>query len=71
MCTTSRCCTGTQVLQAVTGALVLASLAGLAWVILTHSTSPTVDPLTEADRRINELEDSLQRIQNSIGQAVG
>ncbi len=68
MSTMSKCCTATQV---VTGVLVAAGVAALVWVALSRRHAEEVDPLTEADRRIDALEDSLRRLHDSFGQAVG
>lgn len=74
---TSNCCgmhdehsTG-QVLGAVTGALALVGLAAITWFVLSRRYGATTDPLSEADRRINELEASLHRLQDTFNQAVG
>ena len=56
------------VVQLVTGALVLAGLAAVLWLAASRRDSPTVDPQAEIDRRIDDLEQSLSRLQDVFGQ---
>ena len=70
-CTTSKegCSTG-KVTAIVTGVVLLAGLLALALAWLTRRRPLPVDPLEETDRRIDELEDSLRRLQETFGQVV-
>jgi len=66
---TSRSCTAAK---AITGVIFAAGIAALVVVALTrHRRREVLDPLTEADRRIDALEESLRHLQDSFGQAVG
>jgi hypothetical protein len=59
------------VAHVVTGVLVVAGVAALAWALLSSRRDGVrVDPLTEADRRINALEDSLRHLHDTFGQAI-
>ena len=57
------------VAQVVTGTLVISGFAALVWMMSRHHTS-TIDPQTEIDKRINDLEDSLSRLQDVFGSAI-
>ena len=71
MSTTSKCCTPASVAHAMTGSLTLLGLAVLVWLVFARRNPAQVDPLTEADRRIDALEDSLRRLQDTVTQRVG
>jgi len=51
------------------GALLVAGLAAVWWMV-SRRAAPEVDPQVEIDRRINDLESSLTRLQDVFGQAV-
>ena len=56
--------------QIVAGTLLVAGLVAVLWIV-SRRVIPTIDPQTEIDRRINDLESSLSRLQDVYGQAVG
>lgn len=58
------------VAQIVTGTLLVAGVAALVWALSRHSTSAIIDPQAEIDKRINNLEDSLSRLQDVFGHAI-
>ena len=58
------------VVQLVTGALVLAGLAAVLWLAASRRAVTIVDPQAEIDRRIDDLEQSLSRLQDVFGQAA-
>lgn len=66
MSTPSSCCNMTKAAGIMTGALVVAGIAAVAWFLLSRRLDLEIDPLAEADRRISELEESLQRLQHSV-----
>ncbi|HEX2949660.1 MAG TPA: hypothetical protein VHV83_08845 [Armatimonadota bacterium] len=68
MCTTSKCC---SIAQVVTGVVVVAGVAAFTLAMLSRHAKRNLDPLVEADRRIDELEESLRHLQDSFCQAVG
>ncbi len=70
MSTTSKCCANVSVSQIVVGALVAVSVAAVVWTFLRRRDGITIDPLAEADRRINELESSLHRLQDNVSRIV-
>lgn len=54
------------------GTVLAAGAAALVWMVLAHHAAhEEIDPLSEADRRIEALEDSLRHLQESFGQTVG
>jgi len=53
----------------VTGTLFIAGVAALVWIV-SHHTKSTPDPQAEIDRRINDLEDSLSRLQDVFVHAL-
>jgi len=57
-------------IQIITGTLVVAGLAALAWTVITRRTTSFVDPQAEVDRRIHDLEGSLNRLQDVVADAV-
>lgn len=71
MSSTSKCCTASRVVQVVAGVLVVAGVATLTWKLLARQRDIVVDPLAEADRRIDMLEESLRHLQDNFSQAVG
>lgn len=70
MSTTSKCCS-TAHIAAITGVVVLAGIAAFAWAMFSRRKVNDPDPLTETDQRIDALEDSLHRLQDTFRQAVG
>lgn len=68
--TPSKCGIVGQTICVVTGALAIAGVAALVWVAFSRRGARTFDPLLEADKRINELENSLQRLQDNFGHAI-
>jgi HAMP domain-containing protein len=68
--TTSKCCSNTNVAVIVTGVFVVTGLAALAVAWCTRRRPLPIDPLEEADRRIDELENTLRRLQDTFGQVV-
>jgi len=52
------------------GAVLVAGIASLVVAWFSHSHRPPVDPLEEADRRIDELEHSLRRMQETFGEVI-
>jgi hypothetical protein len=48
----------------------ITGLSALALALLSHRRRPPVDPLKEADRRIDELENSLRRLEDTFGQVI-
>ena len=54
----------------VTGALVVVGLAAVLWMVVSRRTISDLDPQAEIDRRINDLEHSLSRLQEVFGQAI-
>jgi len=66
----SSCCTAAQVAQIATGVLAVIGTATVLWMIFSRRRARTLDPQLEIDRRINELEDSLSRLQDGFGHVV-
>ena len=66
MSTPSSCCNMNKIAGIMIGALLVASVSAVAWVLLSRRLELQIDPLSEADRQINELEESLQRLQHSV-----
>jgi hypothetical protein len=64
----SKCCSVTQI---ITGVAIAAGVATLVWAVFNRRRREELDPLSEADRRINALESSLRRLEDSFGQAIG
>ena len=52
--------------QIVTGTLVVAGLAAVVWTVLARRNDVLVDPQAEIDRRIQDLEGSMSRLQDVI-----
>ena len=71
MSTPSSCCNTSKTTGILTGALLIAGVAAVAWLLLSHRLELQIDPLAEADRRISELEESLQRLQHSVNHTGG
>ena len=70
--TSTKCEAGSSralIAQIVTGTLFIAGVAALVWIV-SHHTKSTPDPQAEIDRRINDLEDSLSRLQDVFGHAL-
>ena len=53
----------------VTGALAIIGIAAIGWALVSRMRRENIDPLSEADRRINELEHSLHRLQDTYSRA--
>jgi len=58
------------VTQVLVGTVVAVGVAAAIWTILRRRGNNSIDPLTEADRRINELESSLHRLQDNFSRIV-
>ncbi|MHB9134750.1 MAG: hypothetical protein ACYDBB_27080 [Armatimonadota bacterium] len=71
MSTPSKTCSSSRHLSVlITGGIIVAGVAALVWALHSLHHTRNVDPLTESDRRINELEDSLQRLQDSFERGI-
>lgn len=72
MSTTSNSVDTCKVAAIVTGIVLLAGVtAACTYAWFTHRKKLAIDPLEEADRRIDELENSLHRLHNTFTEAVG
>ena len=65
----SNCCSTSQVQAVVSGVLVVVGVVALLWLLLPRQ-SHREDPLTEAERRIEEIEKDLLRLQQNVGQTL-
>jgi len=70
MSTPSKCCSSSQAFGIATGVLAVVSVAALLWAVYRRHGSRTLDPMTEVDKRIDELEHSLTRLQSVFGHAI-
>lgn len=57
--------------QIVTGTMLVAGVAALVWTLATRRHSALEDPQAEIDRRIHDLEGSLNRLQDVVAGANG
>lgn len=59
----------TRVVQIASGTLLIAGLAAVLWIAATRRGTASLNPQDEIDRRINDLEHSLTRLQDVFGQS--
>ena len=63
---TTACCSAGKIMS---GIMVIAGITALVWWLLARRAEPEeLDPLSETDRRIGSLEESLHHLQDSFGQ---
>lgn len=69
MSSTSNCCPGVRVASVLTCVLTVVGIVAIGCALFSRMQRENVDPLSEADRRIDELEQSLHRLQETYGKA--
>ena len=68
--TKSNACCGEHAPMVIAGVVVVAGVALVLWLLLSHQTTH-VDPQAEIDRRISDLEHSLSHLHDAIGHTTG